>query len=69
MLTNEHPDTMLTLCFLDSPDPKMSKPPKTGSRKFARLPKFPMHSMMGNRNISVNYDKTESETVHNNVET
>ena len=32
---------MLIFCFLDSPDPKRVNPPKTGSQKFARLPKFP----------------------------
>ena len=25
-------------------------PPKTGSQKFARLPKFPIHNMTGNEN-------------------
>ena len=38
---------MLILCFLDSPDPKRVNPSKTGRQKFARLPKFPVHKMMG----------------------
>ena len=40
-LTNEHPDTMLILCFLDSPDPKTCKSSKNRKSKICMFSKVP----------------------------
>ena len=39
ILTNEHPDTMLILCFLDSPDPKTCKFAKNWKSKIFTISK------------------------------
>ena len=41
ILTNEHPDTMLILWFLDSPDPKMRKSTKNRMSKICMITKVP----------------------------
>ena len=41
VLTNEHPDTMLFLCFLDSPDPKTCKIAKNWKSEICTITKVP----------------------------
>ena len=41
ILTNEHPDTMLILCFLDSPDPITCKSAKNRKSKICTIIKVP----------------------------